>query len=170
MPQRQRSFRGSASFGKRIEYFVIGRMLKENLDVFVPLVDDDGIDAIVYRPDGSTALIQIKARSKDVKFGQAAYFSSIDHPTMRPDYWFVFYSERMDKTWIMTSREFREVSGKFRLKKGNAERCKLFFNGKKADRATRICTEYTLPRYSRFEVADFSRIRDKKDAKKEDGT
>jgi hypothetical protein len=41
------SFRHTASFGKRIEYWIIGQMLKEGLDVYVPLVDDDAIDAVI---------------------------------------------------------------------------------------------------------------------------
>ena len=61
-----KTFRHSAGFGKRIEYWIIGCMLKEGLDVYVPLVDDHAVDAIIKRHDGSTALIQIKARSKDV--------------------------------------------------------------------------------------------------------
>jgi hypothetical protein len=36
-----KSFRHSAAFGKRIEYYVIGLMLKEGIDVFLPMVDDD---------------------------------------------------------------------------------------------------------------------------------
>ena len=48
-----RSFRHSAGFGKRIEYWIIGRMLKEGLDVYVPLVDDHAVDAIVKRSDGT---------------------------------------------------------------------------------------------------------------------
>ncbi len=59
-------FRHSASFGKRIEYWIIGRMLKEGLDVYVPLVDDDAIDAVIRKPDGSFITVQIKARSNDV--------------------------------------------------------------------------------------------------------
>ena len=34
------TFRHSAGFGKRMEYWIIGKMLKEGLDVYVPLVDD----------------------------------------------------------------------------------------------------------------------------------
>ena len=47
------SFRHSAAFGKRIEYYIVGLMLKQGLDVYMPLVDDDAIDAVVKRPDGS---------------------------------------------------------------------------------------------------------------------
>ena len=38
-------FRNTAAFGKRMEYWIIGRMLKEGLDLYLPLVDDDAIDA-----------------------------------------------------------------------------------------------------------------------------
>ena len=40
------SFRHSAGFGKRIEYMLIGKMLMEGLDVYVPLVDDHGVDCV----------------------------------------------------------------------------------------------------------------------------
>ena len=112
----KKSFRSLAAFGKRIEYWIVGRMLKEGLDVYLPLVDDDAVDALVRRPDGSAALVQIKARSRDVIPGDAALFAAIDHPTERDDYWFVFYSERMDVMWIMTSREF--INGSHQNKKG----------------------------------------------------
>ena len=62
-------YRNLAAFGKRIEFWLIGQMLKEGLDVYVPLVDDIAIDAVIRRPDGSFAEVQIKARSKDVIFG-----------------------------------------------------------------------------------------------------
>lgn len=75
----QKTFRNSAAFGKRIEYWIIGNMLKEGLDVYIPLVDDHAVDAIVKRHDGSTALIQIKARSKTVVPGDAALFAAIPH-------------------------------------------------------------------------------------------
>jgi hypothetical protein len=38
-------FRHTAGFGKRMEHWIIGKMLKEGLDVYVLLVDDFGIDA-----------------------------------------------------------------------------------------------------------------------------
>ncbi len=59
-------FRSTAGFGKRIEYWIVGRMLKEGMDVYIPLVDDHAVMTIVRRPDGSIALVQVKARSKDV--------------------------------------------------------------------------------------------------------
>ena len=73
------SDRHSAAFGKRIEYYIVGLMLKEGLDVYLPLVDDDAIDAVVKKPDGSFVEVQIKARSKDAVFGDAALFATLKH-------------------------------------------------------------------------------------------
>ncbi|MFH1976579.1 MAG: hypothetical protein ABIJ52_13665 [Pseudomonadota bacterium] len=93
------TFRHSAGFGKRIEYWIIGNMLKEGIDVYVPMVDDDAIDVVIKRGDDSFVSVQIKARSKKVVFGDAALFAAITHEK-RDNYWFVFYSERMDMMWI----------------------------------------------------------------------
>jgi hypothetical protein len=51
----------------------------KGLEVYVPLVDDDAIDAVIRRPDGSFITVQIKARSKDVVDGDAALFAAIPH-------------------------------------------------------------------------------------------
>ncbi len=55
-----------AGFGKRMEFVIIAEMLSEGLDVYTPLIDDNGIDAVVRNPDGSFVEIQIKTRSKDI--------------------------------------------------------------------------------------------------------
>lgn len=83
------SHRHSAGFGKRIEYYIVGLMLKDGLDVYLPLVDDDAIDAVVKKPDGSFVEVQIKARSKDCIFGDAALFAAMTYDHRR-GYWFVF--------------------------------------------------------------------------------
>jgi hypothetical protein len=120
----------SAGFGKRIEYWIIGRMLKEGMDVYVPLVDDHVVDAIVRRSDGTIALVQIKARSNTVAKSDAALFSAIPHEH-RDDYWFVFFAERLDTTW---------------------------FNGKCMNRLTGQPEEYIKERYLRYVVQDFSQL------------
>ncbi len=147
-----KNFRHSAAFGKRIEYYVIGLMLKEGLDVFLPMVDDDAIDAVIKKPDGSFVEVQIKARSKYVKFGSAALFAAIPHE-YRKNYWFVFYSERMDKMWILSSREFIEksVQNKTGEHKGIHS---IWFNGKN----TREKTEHVKPQFEKYLVKNFNRI------------
>ena len=147
----KKSFRTLAGFGKRIEYWIIGRMLKEGLDVYLPLVDDDAVDALIRRPNGTIALVQIKARSQDVRSGDAGLFAGIPHPKKRTDYWFVFYSERMNTMWILTSSEFIKES--YQNTKGkNAGKRTIWFNG------MRHGSEYTKPRFKKYVAVDFSRI------------
>jgi hypothetical protein len=148
------SFRNTASFGKRIEYYIVGLMLKDGLDVYMPLVDDDAIDAVVKKPDGSFVEIQIKARSKDVIFGDAALFAALTHE-YRPNYWFVFYSERMNKAWILSSKEFINESNQ--NKKGkNVGKRSIWFNGKN----TKEQIEHVKPQFEKYVVNDFKRIID----------
>lgn len=150
-------FRHTAGFGKRMEYWIIGRMLKEGLDVYVPLVDDDAIDAVVRRADGSFVTVQIKARSKDVIDGDAALFAAIPHE-LRDSYFFVFYSERMDTTWIMSSDEFiREaVQNKTGQNKGKRS---IWFNGKKRDKASGRSVEYCKKQFEKYVARDFQRLK-----------
>ena len=83
------AFRHSAGFGRRMEYWLIGQMLREGLDVYVPLVDDFGIDAVIRKRDNQFIEIQIKARSRTVLLGDTALFAAIDHPEPRRSYYFV---------------------------------------------------------------------------------
>ncbi len=148
-------FRHSAGFGKRIEYWIVGWMLKEGMDVYLPLVDDHAVDAIVKRPNGSVAQIQIKARSRDIVEGDAALFGAIPHPEEWEDYWFVFYSERMDALWIMTSTEFCKESVQNKTGKNKGLRG-IWFNGTRKMGTSR--QEYTKSRFEKYLATDFRRI------------
>ena len=148
------SFRNTASFGKRIEYYIVGLMLKDGLDVYMPLVDDDAIDAVVKKRDGTYVEVQIKARSKKVIFGDAALFAALPHE-YRPNYWFIFYSERMNKTWILSSKEFIKESNQ--NKKGkNVGKRSIWFNGKN----TKEQTEHVKPQFEKYLANNFRRIID----------
>ncbi len=148
------TFRNSAAFGKRIEYYIIGLMLKEGLDVYMPLVDDDAIDAVVKKPDGTFVEVQIKARSKEVKFGDAGLFAALTHE-YRPNYWFVFYSERLDKILILSSKEFIKESNQNKTGKNEGKRS-LWFNGKN----TKEQTEHIKPQFEKYIVENFNRIQE----------
>jgi hypothetical protein len=149
-------FRHSAGFGKRIEYWIIGQMLKEGLDIYVPLVDDDAIDAVIRRPDGSFITVQIKARSNDVVAGNAALFAAIPHE-LRDNYWFIFYSERLNMKWIMTSKEFLREANQNKTGKNKGMRS-LWFNGKKKDKVTGDAVEYCKPQFEKYVARDFQRL------------
>ena len=149
-------FRHSAGFGKRIEYWIVGQMLKEGLDVYLPLVDDDAIDAVIRRPDGSFTTVQIKARSKNVILGDAALYSAMSHAP-RDNYWFIFYSERMDMMWILSSEEFVAESSQNRQGKNKGKRS-IWFNGKRKNRETGEFHEYCKPQFEKYVAHDFSRL------------
>ena len=136
------SFRHLAGFGKRIEYKLIGDMLMEGLDVYVPLVDDHGVDCIVKKQDGKFIEIQIKARSNEVVFGDAALFSAITHDPTK-NFYFVFYSERMDMMWILSSEEFLEACDT-NIKGRNKGSRSIWLNGK------RNGVEYCKPQFEKY--------------------
>ena len=126
-------------------------MLKDGLDVYLPLVDGDAIDAVV-KTDGSFVEVQIKARSRDCIFGCAALFAAMTHDH-RHGYWFVFYSERIDTIWLLSSQEFLKESVQNKTGK-NAGRRSIGFNGKN----TKEQSEYCRPQYQKYVVRNFDRI------------
>ena len=153
------SFRHSAGFGKRIEFWIIGLMLKQGMDVYLPLVDDDAIDAVIKVADDQFVQVQIKARSKDVVPGDGALFSAIPHQP-RKNYFFVFYSERHEKIWILSSEEFIQHSHQNKSGKNIGKRS-IWFNGKPKSRTTGKIEEYIHERFNQFEAVghDMSRLK-----------
>ena len=150
------SFRHSAGFGKRMEYNLVGQMLMEGLDVYLPLVDDHGVDCVIKKDDGTFIEIQIKARSSEVTDGDAALFAAITHK-LTPNFYFVFYSERLKTMWIMSSEEFLNecVTNQNGINKGKHG---IWFNGNKTDKATGLKREYCKERYKKYVCTDFSRF------------
>lgn len=150
------AFRHSAGFGKRMEYNLVGKMLMEGLDVYLPLVDDHGVDCVIKKSDGTFIEVQIKARSNEVTDGDAALFSAITHE-LTPNFFFVFYSERLDLMWILSSEEFLQEcvtnkSGK------NAGKHSIWFNGNKTDPHTGERKEYCKAQFKKYVCKDFSRF------------
>lgn len=76
---------------------------------------------------------------------------------MRLNYWFVFYSERMDMTWLMTSEEFDREAVKNKSGKNIGLRS-IWFNGKRRNKITGTTEEYCKPRWEKYVVTDFGRI------------
>ena len=150
------TFRHSAGFGKRIEYWIIGNMLKKGLDVYIPLVDDDAIDAVIRRPNQTFTTVQIKARSRECVPGNAGLFAALPHE-LRANYWFVFYSERLNMTWIMTSSEFIAESHQNKNGKNKGKRT-IWFNGRKTDKTTGAVVEHCKPQFLEYVAANYQRL------------
>ena len=96
------------SFGKQIEYLLVGEMIREGLDVYRPVADNKGIDAVVRREDKTFIEVQIKARSKDVKQGILFGFNPFQ---VRRSYFFIFYAEGINTKWIFSSKELDAEAG-----------------------------------------------------------
>jgi hypothetical protein len=104
-----RRYRDRASFGKRAEYSVVAELLKRDFDVYMPLVDDQGIDCII-RLDNKTYLdVQIKARSKDAK--QSNFFPAMTFKP-RDNFYFIFYTEKNNNFWVIPSKKVKKLGSK----------------------------------------------------------
>ena len=69
----------------------------------------------------------------------------------------MFYSERLGKTWILSSEEFLQEcvtnkSGK------NVGKHSIWFNGNKKNKDTGIKEEYAYPKFDKYLAVDYSRF------------
>ncbi len=140
------TFRSSASFGKRQEYSVVARLLKEGMDVYMTLIDDQGIDCVVRKDSKTYYDIQIKARSKDALPIDAGRFAAMTIVDPRPNYYFIFYSEQADRLWIMPSEDLVKIAS--RNKQGNnIGKYHILFTGVKEGKV------YPLDKFKKYEDA-----------------
>lgn len=88
--------------GKSGESLVASLMLRDGLDVYVPLADDHGVDLVVEKPGGKLAKVQVKTRS-----GGWADFG-IDKYQGQDNFWYVFYESCLciNTIWLLNSAEF----------------------------------------------------------------
>lgn len=128
----------------------------EGLDCYLPLVDDHGVDCVIKKSDGTFIEVQIKARSKTVKDGDAALFAAIYHD-YTPNFYFVFYSERLDLMWIMSSEEFLKECVTNKTGK-NTGKHSIWFNGNKKNKQTGVKEEYCYQKFEKYIAKDFSRF------------
>jgi hypothetical protein len=117
-----------------------------------------GVDVVIRKENNSFIEVQIKARSDKVKLTSAALFAAIDHPLPRENYDFVFRSERLDATWIMSSEELIAESSQIKNGPNKGLRA-IWLNGTKIDKATGERKEYAKPKYNKYLASDFSRFK-----------
>ncbi|WP_199798411.1 hypothetical protein [Clostridium fermenticellae] len=91
-----------------------------------------------------------------MKFGDAALFANTIVP-QRKNYFFIFYSERLETVWIMSSEEY--INNCTVNKNGkNKGKTSIKFNGKRKNEQTGKEEEYALPRFEQYIVKDFSKF------------
>lgn len=148
------AFRDSASFGKRQEYSAVAELLKRGFDVYMTLVDDQGIDCIVRLDQRRYVDIQIEARSRTAK--QWHFFAAMDFQPRRNLY-FIFYTEKNDSFWTMPSRDVARLAVRNRTGK-NAGRRSLALprtlDGAKAQRMELYLNDRGFALLRRYRPAD----------------
>jgi hypothetical protein len=111
--------------GKFGELWVFGKLIDKGVNVYLPMVDEEGIDAIIRKKDGSLLEIQVKStRAKD----QAGYFNVKANKLHPKDNLFVICADmspldatpaRQPEVWIFPSSTFVQystlTSGEYRL-------------------------------------------------------
>lgn len=114
-------FRHSASFGKRQEFGAIAELLRRGYDVYVTLVDDQGIDCIVRQGPNRYFDVQVKARSSDASPRNAGFFPQLKIPNPRDNYVFVFFAEGIGERgtyWVIPSTRLVEPGFGLVIKSG----------------------------------------------------
>lgn len=114
LPVNSHTYRHTASFGRRHEYIAAAELLKRGFDVYMTLVDDQGIDCVIRIDERNYLDIQIKARSRTAK--QPNLFAGMKF-VPRPNLWFVFFTEMTGHYWVIPSTDvarfgYRNKSGK----------------------------------------------------------
>lgn len=99
-------YRDTASYGKRREYIAIAELLKRGFDVYMTLVDDQGIDCVIRVSEKRYLDIQIKARSASAK--QWNIFSAMTFKP-RDNLYFIFFTERNQSYWVFPSVELHKI-------------------------------------------------------------
>ena len=77
--------------------------------------------------------------------------------TKAPNFYFIFYSERMETMWILSSQEFLEECVTNRSGK-NAGKHSIWFNGRRTNPTTGEREEYCKERFEKYICTDFSRF------------
>jgi hypothetical protein len=103
--------------GKRGEYLVLGELLRRGASVYVPVVDAEGIDAIIRRGDTDFIEVQVKT----IATVKTPRWFQITNLQERPNYCVVGVTLALSppETWILPSQVFREMSSASRDIRGN---------------------------------------------------
>lgn len=142
-----KSFRSTASFGKRQEFIAFGELLRRGHDVYMTLVDDQQIDCVIRQEkDGNLRYldIQVKARSKDAK--NPGRFAAMEIRNPRENFYFIFYSESADTYWVIPSLDLIKESNQIKSGKNKGKYSITFARSNKKEVKPR-------PRFCRYENA-----------------
>lgn len=139
--------------GKSTEQLVISALLDDEREVYVPVVDDHGVDILVRSKSEDTNFqyqeIQVKSLSK------GGLFAAITCPRPAPNYWFVFYVKDIDTMWLINSEDFVKIASLNVTGKNIGKRSlQLAYKGKIRPQHA----QYIIKKDANTGVYDFSRL------------
>ena len=136
----------SMCIGKATENLVTAKLLSCHREVYLPVVDDHGVDIIVPELTGNNYQeIQVKS----LKTG--GLFAAINCPNPRPNYWFVFYIWDIDTMWLINSMDLTNPNLKLssqNVKGKNIGKYSISLANKKGPVAK--CSQYIITDFSKL--------------------
>ncbi|HKZ50574.1 MAG TPA: hypothetical protein VJ256_02275 [Dehalococcoidia bacterium] len=132
---------GTIEGGKQGELLVLGELLKRGAKVYVPLVDVEGIDAVLRRPDGSYAELQVKTA---VRRKNRPRWFRVPNLEPRRNLYIVCVALREQEIWVIPSKEFHEYATHISVEKQGATLYDLDFGGASEDKLEKYRNAWQL--------------------------
>ena len=93
------------NLGRATELKIISMLLNEDREVYLPVVDDHGVDVLVASKNHNNYQeLQIKSLSI------GGLFTAITCNNPRQNYWFLFYVKQHDSMWLINSCTFVTIA------------------------------------------------------------
>lgn len=124
------------ALGKATEYKVASIFLDADCEVYLPAVDDHGVDMLVIPPKnlnnmlslppevaqelykaGQSGILEVQVKS----LSKGGLFAAISCPNPRPNYFYVFYIRSIETYWLIPSPDFVKIASQ------NSATCKNAF-------------------------------------------
>jgi len=101
----------SMYLGAATENHIVSMLLKEEREVYLPVVDDHGVDILVMTRNSGVNKnnnryqeIQVKSKTYD------GLFAAVKCPNPQPNYWFIFYVRQHDTICLINSMDFVKIA------------------------------------------------------------
>ena len=113
------------ALGKATEYKVASIFLDADCEVYLPAVDDHGVDMLVIPPKnlndmlslppevaqelykaGQSGILEVQVKS----LSTGGLFAAISCPNPRPNYFYVFYIRSIETYWLIPSLDFVKIA------------------------------------------------------------
>lgn len=100
----------SMYLGKASEHLIISKLLSEGREIYVPAVDDHGVDLLVRTIQTNSSHTYQEIQVKSISTG--GLFAAISCPKPSPNYWYVFYVKDINTLWLINSVDFTNIASK----------------------------------------------------------